>query len=220
MEENDAREKAVQFSPALTARAEEECNKKLGSSGTVKKRASLAVFSTAYSSVASIPFLRSSPKPATTPSTTVQSNILSSESVSSKSPLQIEITTSPSTALLAAALGNDLEHTKKLVEEFGAKVQEAKCPNTGKAALHFAVISRATTVIEYLLSEGAEINAKDIPPQSKLALYKSNERTPLHYAAALGFLDIAMVLVKHNADCFIKDGSRKRPETVAFESGL
>ena len=58
-------------------------------------------------------------------------------------------------------------------------------------------------MISLLLSQGAEVNAKD-----------TKKRTPLHYAFMRRFPELVEVLENHGADFGIEDEDKKRPSQM------
>ena len=62
--------------------------------------------------------------------------------------------------------------------------------------LHFAAENGHLNVVEYLLNQKADINAKD-----------SDDSTPLHRASENGHLSVVEYLVNQNADINAKDNS-------------
>jgi ankyrin repeat protein len=92
----------------------------------------------------------------------------------------------PTSQLLAAAAANDLEGVKKAIAERAH-------PNTkdekGHNALHLAVFRNNKGMVAELIAYGVKLDEHD---KEGLA--------PLHYACALGYTDVAIVLAKAGAD--------------------
>jgi len=72
--------------------------------------------------------------------------------------------------------------------------------NDGQSPLHFAVISGESAIVRYLITERAEINAKDI-----------SGSTPLHEAVRYGKADIVAMLLEAGADVNARDSIGKTP---------
>jgi len=60
--------------------------------------------------------------------------------------------------------------------------------------LHLSAYYDDLSVVEYLVNQKADLNAKD-----------KNDRTPLHYAAYNGHLSVVVYLVNQKADINAKD---------------
>ncbi|EAX89589.1 hypothetical protein TVAG_485630 [Trichomonas vaginalis G3] len=63
-----------------------------------------------------------------------------------------------------------------------------------KTPLHYAASNNSKETAEILISNGADINAKD-----------KNRWTPLHYAASNNSKEIAEILISNGADINAKD---------------
>ena len=79
--------------------------------------------------------------------------------------------------------------------------------------LNNAIIEGNKTLVECLIKAGADVNKKD-PDMECYGL-----KTPLHYAAELGRLDIAKLLVKHNADVNARMANAYTPLDSAIDKG-
>ena len=86
--------------------------------------------------------------------------------------------------ICAAATGGNAEVYKLLLSK-GAKSDTAKCnPLTN------AVTAKKIEMVEFLLKNGADVNAAD----------SGSLRTPLHYASMLGNAQICRLLIKYHAN--------------------
>ena len=74
------------------------------------------------------------------------------------------------------------------------------CNNSGRTALHIAVINNRNDIIKLLLHEGADVNRKDI-----------FNKTALHSAALCNNLEAAQLLLNAGADINIKPNNNKTP---------
>ncbi len=91
-----------------------------------------------------------------------------------------------------AAQDGDLEKVKALLKDHPDLVFTKD--NNGRTALDFASYYGHNDVVELLLANKAEIDARD-----------NNGRTPLHYAAATGHNDTADILLANKAELDVKD---------------
>ena len=73
----------------------------------------------------------------------------------------------------------------------------------GFTPLHYAALDGSLTVADVLLSNKAEVNAKD-----------RRGRTPLHWAAAHDHILMERVLLAHGAEVNVKDGAGRTPLAV------
>ena len=89
---------------------------------------------------------------------------------------------------------------KKMQELIG----KINCKNT---VLLFASKNGRLEVVKFLISKGAEIEAKS----------KNLHKTPLHHAAGSGYIDIVKFLHKKGADINAKDYAGKTPLDLAVE---
>ena len=78
----------------------------------------------------------------------------------------------------------------------------------GWTPLHHAANNGHLSVVEYLVNQKADINAKN-----------KYEETPLHYAAEKGHLRVVEYLVNQKADINAKNKQGKTPLGVASEIG-
>lgn len=86
-----------------------------------------------------------------------------------------------------AAYHRGLESLRRMVKEDPDVVREYD--SLGRTALHYAALGGNSEIAEFLISKGAEVDARD-----------KQEETPLHTAVSHGNLDVAEVLVRHGAD--------------------
>ncbi|WP_265040176.1 ankyrin repeat domain-containing protein [Wolbachia endosymbiont (group A) of Trypoxylon clavicerum] len=94
--------------------------------------------------------------------------------------------------------------------------------------LHLAVCNEKPDIVEYLISKGVDVNAKYhkmplhlaasrglgraiffIQKGSNINTKSKNGNTSLHLAAIVGRVDIAKILLKHNADVNTKNNEEK-----------
>ena len=66
--------------------------------------------------------------------------------------------------------------------------------------LHYAAMTGNSSIAEYLIKEGADVNAKD----------KENN-TPLHEASRKGRMNIVKLLIKYNVDPTIRGYHNETP---------
>jgi ankyrin repeat protein len=64
----------------------------------------------------------------------------------------------------------------------------------GSSPLHFACLSNSFQIVKYLVSNGADVNARN-----------ENGETPLHFAAKQSSKEIVQYLVDHGADPMLID---------------
>ena len=115
--------------------------------------------------------------------------------------------------ILAIRREKPLEFIKSLIEQGGINVDAV--PDDGwdsgeyvKRLLHYAAESSTLDVVQYLISEGANVNART-----------ENGRNPLHYAAenTLVSVDVLECLISHGADVHAKDRDGKTPLDCAYQ---
>ena len=100
----------------------------------------------------------------------------------------------------------DIEETKSFVSkgmDVKAKTQ------AGTAPLHFAICNGHRDIAEYLISEGADINAKN----------NEGGQTPLHIAARNGQKDVVELLIAKGADVNALNNSGWMPLKLAENQG-
>jgi ankyrin repeat protein len=111
------------------------------------------------------------------------------------------------TALMMAAFGGKLDIVKLL------RSNEARYElkdSAGLSAIHYAVDSNNPEVVEYMLYDGADVNAKD----------NVNGWTPLLRGASLNCSkDVAKVLLRFKADANVLDKDNKSALMIATING-
>src|ERR1017187_863378 len=100
--------------------------------------------------------------------------------------------------ILAAVRDGDLEKVKALLK--GSPDLVFKKDNFGWTPLHYAAHWDRRDVAEWLLSNKAEVNAKE-----------EDGITPLHFAAEEGLKDVVELLLSSNADVNAKDNDSNTP---------
>ncbi|XP_069698905.1 arf-GAP with coiled-coil, ANK repeat and PH domain-containing protein 2 isoform X2 [Periplaneta americana] len=75
-----------------------------------------------------------------------------------------------------------------------------------RSAIHQAIISGSVMAVEFLLLNGAKINAQD-----------SDGKTPLHLATELGHTAQVCLLLKHRANQHLKDSEGTEPLAIAVK---
>ena len=97
-------------------------------------------------------------------------------------------------------IGSSLEVVRYFIEEQGIEVNNA-ARKYGHTPLHWAVVHSSLDVMQYLVSQGADVNAKDY-----------GGATPLHFAtAAHCSLYVIQYLVLQGADLNMKDDRGRTP---------
>jgi hypothetical protein len=110
--------------------------------------------------------------------------------------------------LFEAAETGDLETVRRLIHNGGVNI-EWKNPTNGNTALHIATIKGHIPVVDFLIKNGANVNAK--------ANYGT---TPLHCATYTGGnLPIVELLLENGANPNIQDINMNTPFHVAVQSG-
>jgi len=110
------------------------------------------------------------------------------------------------TQLHDAAVEGDLAAVRRLI---GDDVQIDAPDAYGATALYKAAKAGHDDIVEFLLSKGADVNART-------ALSRS---TPLHQAAKAGYTEIARQLIEHDADVNARDHHQDTPLCRAAEAG-
>lgn len=108
--------------------------------------------------------------------------------------------------LIDAACKNNIDRVKELIES-GASVN-AKNILGGYASLHYAAINSNKNLAELLISNGADVDARD-----------NYNATALLLATQYGFEDIAQLLINKDADINTKDKDGYAPLHVAAVKG-
>ena len=107
----------------------------------------------------------------------------------------------PKKEIIKAAKAGSLERVKALIGEDRTLIQVRD--SNGSTALHCAVWKGHQTIVAYLLSAGADVNA-----------HNNNGHwgtTPLHAAAHANQATIAQMLIDHGADVNARDLDGKTP---------
>eukprot|EP00052_Salpingoeca_macrocollata_P006786 m.55888 g.55888 ORF g.55888 m.55888 type:complete len:468 (+) comp15657_c1_seq3:140-1543(+) len=107
-----------------------------------------------------------------------------------KSRLSLLHTSDPSVELIKAAARGDVENVKLMLDHPECNVDALELSEKGFSALHFACHRGHITVVEALLQSGADCDVRR----------SSNKSTPLHVAAAAGFVDGMKLLLDKGAD--------------------
>ena len=105
------------------------------------------------------------------------------------------------------AKSGDLEKVKALLKGNPDSVS-SKDENYGATPLHFAAYAADKDVVELLLANKAEVNAKD-----------NEGKTPLHIAAGFGRKDVAELLLAKKAEINAKDKNGVTPLAFAVDKG-
>lgn len=95
-------------------------------------------------------------------------------------------------AIHQAALDGDTVKLRELLHDHPQLVNKADYDKN--TPLHLATLHDRLDSVNFLLSDGANVNAQN-----------AKDMTPLHFAAQQGFADVAKSLLSHNADVNIKD---------------
>ena len=141
--------------------------------------------------------------------------------------------------LLEAAKAGDLELVKKIVADHSHIVNCRDLDGRHSTPLHFAAGYNRVGVVEFLLSKGADVHAKDkggLVPLHNACSYGHYEVTellvkhgasvnvcdlwrftPLHEGAAKGKYDIVKLLLKHGADASKKNRDGHTPIDLVKE---
>ncbi|MEI6806672.1 MAG: ankyrin repeat domain-containing protein [Myxococcaceae bacterium] len=98
---------------------------------------------------------------------------------------------------------NDMEKVKKLIEQDGVSVNSTD--DSKNTPMHIAAYQGQIPMIQYLASQGADLNARDIP----------KGRTPLHVAAVQSFWttdyeDVLKTLIDLGADVHAVDYDKQQ----------
>lgn len=145
-------------------------------------------------------------------------------------------TESQLTGLLKAAAEGNISH----VEQYVKSVRPDKKGKHGDTALMWAAYKGHTSVVQYLLEVGADVNAEDkedwtplhnaaseghaeiikilIADGAKVNAEDDYDRTPLHWAAMDGHTDAVIALVAKGADVNAEDKDDWTPSHFAFNS--
>ena len=115
-------------------------------------------------------------------------------------------TTESEKKMLKAVGGFDLDKIKEIVEADPSVVNVEG--EFGKRPLHFAARASRDKALEYLLSKGAEVDARDW-----------DKKTPLHHGARSGKKEVVEILLKHGADPNAEARQGLKPADIAEEYG-
>ena len=91
--------------------------------------------------------------------------------------------------LMLAAFSNNLPIVKKLVD-----IKKVKVNKTGWSALHYAASKGYLEIVQFLISNGADVNAKS-----------PNETTPLMMASRYGHIQVVRLLLTSGADLALQN---------------
>lgn len=108
--------------------------------------------------------------------------------------------------LTRAIMQDRLQHVQHWIEHVGCDINAVD--NTGTTPLQRAVLGRNLQIVEYLLLQGARVNAKATDDQD----------TALHIAAAHGFLAIVESLLAHGADVEARNAVGIVPLLIATQN--
>ncbi|MES2504219.1 MAG: ankyrin repeat domain-containing protein [Myxococcota bacterium] len=105
--------------------------------------------------------------------------------------------------LHSAVKFNRMEEVRKLIEQDGISANSSD--NNRNTPMHIAAYQGDISMIKYLASKGADLNARDAP----------KGRTPLHVAAAQshwlsGYQDVINTLIELGADVHAVDNDKKQ----------
>jgi len=95
-------------------------------------------------------------------------------------------------AIHQAALDGDTAKLKELLHDSPQLVNKADYDKN--TLLHLATLHDRLDAVNYLLSDGANVNAQN-----------AKDMTPLHFAAQQGFADVAKSLLSYKPDLSVKD---------------
>ena len=96
-----------------------------------------------------------------------------------------------------------------LLKQHGANFEFYLPDESGKAALHRAVLNGDEAQVLKLVEQGATINDKDL-----------DQCTPLQYAVDLNQENIVKILLEHHADADTRDINKTSPAHTAAQKGL
>lgn len=100
---------------------------------------------------------------------------------------------------------SDLEKVKRMLDARPDMLNAKHAEQGGQTMLHYAVWHNQRDVVEYLLSRGADVNARD-----------DNAATPLHVAAWKGHAEVAEMLLAKGADVNSKESDGATPLRLAI----
>ena len=108
---------------------------------------------------------------------------------------------------LRIAATHGFDEIVRVLLDYGAEINDydaSKKYLTGGTALLWAIRSKNPAVVQTLLERGAEINLQIKAERNLVA-------SPLHFAAADGFLEVTKVLLKYKPDLELRDGFKDTP---------
>ena len=110
---------------------------------------------------------------------------------------------------IKAAKAGQRQEMEALLAEHGAdQLVRYKARGIGHTAMHWAAASGELRILEWLLSLGADVNARN-----------TSESTVLHSACSSGQAFSVEWLLKHGADATLKNDDGETPATVATKKG-
>ncbi len=124
--------------------------------------------------------------------------------IMTSSPLVLIVDEQGSTPVHYAASGGHLHVLEHLFGLPGFSPNDVN--REGVTALHWAAVSGKRNAVDYLVTRGANVDAKD-----------KQGRTPLFAAAAVGRADVVEYLIMHGADMDAKDSNGVTPLDVAID---
>jgi ankyrin repeat protein len=106
-----------------------------------------------------------------------------------------------------AVLLNDLEGIQSLLARNPEQIN-VRDSLSNASVLHYAMLGRKKDLVEFLISHGADVNAKD-----------DSNSTPLHTAAKIGQQDLVKLLIANRANTNARDSSGSTPLHKAASTG-
>ncbi|ESO94353.1 hypothetical protein LOTGIDRAFT_88217, partial [Lottia gigantea] len=106
----------------------------------------------------------------------------------------------PDSVLAAVVQDGDTPELLRILTDTKDEVNIEMTNHVGLTALHYGVLSNNMDAVKILLCQGANVNSQDV-----------HGFTPLHTAAACGWLQIVSLLVVFGADVFQTTGQSELP---------